>query len=171
MLLDFGAVKEGRSTQTFAVRTGDPLLQGFFGGLATPLGVIAEIREQPHRSFLVEVRVRGEVDVGCRRCLEPVRQAIDDRSIRIYEVRGAAETPGAGEDEAEVLPLRSVRDRVDIGPAVRESLFLAAEPFPVCRPECRGLCPECGEDLNLVACGCVVRETDVRWRALEDLRP
>ncbi|MFN2433540.1 MAG: DUF177 domain-containing protein [Gemmatimonadota bacterium] len=171
MLLDFSAVKDGRSTQTFSVESGDRILEGFFAPLARPLEVTGRVREQPHRSFLVELRVDGELEMGCRRCLVPVRQEIHERTHLLAQVADAPGTARAEEEgDTEVLPLRSPFDRVDIGPAVREVLFLAGERFPLCRPDCRGLCPECGEDLNATDCGCARRATDPRWRPLENLR-
>jgi uncharacterized protein len=41
---------------------------------------------------------------------------------------------------------------------------------PLCREDCRGLCPRCGSDLNVSECGCVVEEVDPRWRALQLLK-
>jgi uncharacterized protein len=39
----------------------------------------------------------------------------------------------------------------------------------ICREECRGICPVCGQNLNTGQCGCVRLEVDERWRALADL--
>ena len=40
-------------------------------------------------------------------------------------------------------------------PEAREELALAVDAFPLCREDCRGLCPRCGADLNRGACSCV----------------
>jgi uncharacterized protein len=155
MWLDFKAVQAGRSTQRFSVAPDDPLLEGFFGRPTAPLEVVARVREQPHRSFLVELHVRGEVEAPCGRCLKAVRQPIDGRVTLLAEVRdrGAA-TPAGEDDEGDVLVLRSLHDRVDLGPALREALFLSADAYVLCDEACRGLCPRCGEDLNDDACAC-----------------
>ena len=68
--------------------------------------------------------------------------------------RDAAPAEEGEEDEHAVLALRSLHDRVDIGPAVRDVLFLSAEPYALCRRDCRGLCPRCGQDLNAGDCDC-----------------
>lgn len=167
MLLDFKAVKDGRSTQFFRLGAEDSLLEGFFGNLTRELDVTARIVEQPHRMFVVTLRVEGELESPCRRCLSATRQAVDERTMLLFEVGTA--TRGDAYPEQEVLPLRSPQDRVDIGPAVREALFLAAEVFPLCSSECRGLCPDCGEDLNVSECRCQPHAADPHWRGLLEL--
>ncbi|MGB1779712.1 MAG: DUF177 domain-containing protein, partial [Longimicrobiales bacterium] len=54
--------------------------------------------------------------------------------------------------------------------AVREEMILAVNPYVVCEPECRGLCPKCGANLNEGACDCTDDEVDPRWAALRDLK-
>jgi uncharacterized protein len=54
---------------------------------------------------------------------------------------------------------------VDVTPAVREELVLAAPTFLLCRDDCRGICPRCGKDLNAGPCGCAPA-TDSRWQQL-----
>ena len=41
---------------------------------------------------------------------------------------------------------------------------------PLCKPDCKGLCPSCGKDLNLGACGCTHETIDPRWEALKALK-
>jgi uncharacterized protein len=47
---------------------------------------------------------------------------------------------------------------------------MAVPMKPLCREDCRGLCPTCGEDLNVTACGCAAEAADPRWEALRLLR-
>ncbi len=58
----------------------------------------------------------------------------------------------------------------DLTDEVRQSIILALPTYPVCRPECLGVCPSCGKNLNEGSCGCKREETDDRWVALEGLR-
>ena len=172
MRLDFRALRAGRTVQRAQVAPDDPLVSGFFGRLTRPLDVTARISEQPHRTYLVTLEVRGEVESECRRCLQPARTPIEERLDLLYEVRErGAPAADPADGELEVLPLRSDLEPVEIGPAVREALFLAAESFALCRPDCRGLCPGCGRDLNVEACACVRSAPEPRWRGLEKLRP
>jgi uncharacterized protein len=52
---------------------------------------------------------------------------------------------------------------------VRESILLTLPLKPLCREDCKGLCPICGIDLNKSVCSCVKRETDPRWEKLKGL--
>ena len=47
---------------------------------------------------------------------------------------------------------RVIDDHIDTEPLLRDELLLAMPLAPVCRPDCKGLCPECGTDLNTGAC-------------------
>jgi len=53
---------------------------------------------------------------------------------------------------------------------MREQFYLALPMKPLCREDCKGLCPRCGEDLNVKGCGCVIETADPRWEALKTLK-
>jgi uncharacterized protein len=53
---------------------------------------------------------------------------------------------------------------------VRENILLEAPLAPLCRPDCAGLCPTCGIDLNSATCDCVTAVVDPRWEALSQLK-
>ena len=70
--------------------------------------------------------------------------------------------------EGETYPLH--HEQVDLEPLARETLLVELPLAPLCRQECRGLCPICGEDLNRGACHCPPATGDPRWEALDELR-
>jgi len=94
----------------------------------------------------------------CRRCLAPAS------GVLRVPVRELYTEGGDGED---TYPLDD--DAVDLEPLVHDAVLLELPPAPLCRPECRGLCPECGADRNEEACGCEPPR-DPRWGALDALR-
>lgn len=116
-----------------------------------------------------EIRVRGAIDVRvrltCRRCLAQR----EERLVVPLDFRLEPGLEPGAEDEG-VFPLRPAGDEVDIGPIVREELLLALPEFSECRPECRGLCPRCGIDLNQATCECGSSDPDPRWETLRKLR-
>ncbi len=61
-------------------------------------------------------------------------------------------------------------DEVDLSPLIREQLLLSLPTRPLCREDCRGLCPRCGANLNAGQCGCSAAELDPRLGALRQLK-
>jgi hypothetical protein len=59
---------------------------------------------------------------------------------------------------------------LDTEPLLVEQLHLAVPMKPVCRPDCKGLCPHCGADRNRGECDCRETDVDPRWAALAKLR-
>lgn len=138
------------------------------GGLGAPgfaLGEPARVTLRAEESGDGSIRVIGTVSVRltetCSRCLgETVREREIPIDIRFE--------PGldAWDEGPQLYALEADRERVDVGPALREELVLALPEYPVCRAECRGLCPRCGADLNQGDCDCGEEPGDARWDAL-----
>jgi uncharacterized protein len=61
-------------------------------------------------------------------------------------------------------------DEIDLTPLIREQILLALAERPLCREECRGLCPQCGANLNEGDCGCIVGGSDPRLAVLRNLK-
>lgn len=115
-----------------------------------------------------EVVARGKVEgtlvQQCRRCLERVDTVLEQELTMVF-VEDADEDEDGG-----AFPFEVVGEALDLSRAVREELVLAMNPFVVCKPECRGLCPLCGKDLNAGSCDCTLDEPDPRWAALRELK-
>jgi uncharacterized protein len=109
--------------------------------------------------------VSGDVSVvaklECARCLR-----VFDQQVRV-EVRElfALEAAAAGDDGYAVLP----DDRVPLDAMARDAIVLAFPAAPLCRPDCAGLCQQCGADRNLTDCGHAQGSVDLRWAALSEL--
>ena len=96
----------------------------------------------------------------CQRCLGPAAGRIDFGFRELFERQ-----PREGES------YRLGHDSIDLEPLVREAVLLELPLVPLCTPDCAGLCPTCGADLNQGACGCVTATLDPRWAALEGFQP
>ncbi|MCQ2395109.1 MAG: DUF177 domain-containing protein [Kiritimatiellae bacterium] len=59
---------------------------------------------------------------------------------------------------------------VDLTDELRQSIILALPSYPICRQDCRGVCPTCGKNLNEGPCTCQHTERDSRWGALDGLQ-
>ncbi len=111
-------------------------------------------------------RIEGQVGTECRRCLTDVSAPVADDAHFVYAEAGDAEV----DDDPDVYHLDARSQELDLRPAVREQWLLSVPAFVECRPDCQGLCPSCGADLNAGPCGCADRPVDPRWDALRALR-
>ena len=108
----------------------------------------ADILEAPHKitqvnielSFSVaskEILVRGKIsgqrEVQCARCLSMSKQPFFEEFLETYSTK---------------------LEIIDIMYTVRQTLALTEDIRFLCKPECKGLCPMCGQNLNEAACGC-----------------
>jgi uncharacterized protein len=113
--------------------------------------------------YALRLRFAVRLDGPCMRCLEPAKRAVE---VDAREV----DQPGSGDDDELSSPYVS-RDGLDLRAWSRDALALALPSQIVCREECRGLCPVCGENLNEAAPDHHhEREPDPRWAKLSELR-
>jgi uncharacterized protein len=111
--------------------------------------------------YSLRLRFEAELDGPCMRCLEPAGQTL---SVDAREV----DQPGGGEElDSPYLDA----EELDVRGWARDALALALPAQIICREECLGLCPVCGENLNEAGPGHAhEREPDPRWAALRELR-
>ena len=115
--------------------------------------------ERVSEGLVVRGTVAATWEAACSRCLVPVGGEISVPVGELYERQPLeGETYLLGED-----------DVIDLEPLVRDALLLELPAVPLCRAECRGLCPSCGVDHNLTSCECHDSEPDPRWAALKSL--
>jgi uncharacterized protein len=104
---------------------------------------------------LVSVRgkVRSSARLECVRCLQTFELplAVD---LTVVADRAGGRVRLEEELEADDYMLFHDGRQLDLREQARESLLLELPITPHCREDCRGLCPRCGADLNLGACGC-----------------
>lgn len=110
--------------------------------------------------ILVTGPVEASAEVDCARCLRSFRTGIEIEVCEMF-------APGAGRDD-EIYPVHGTD--IDLEPMLRDALVLALPLNPVCRPDCKGICARCGQDLNEATCSCEDVVADPRWAALEELK-
>ncbi|MGQ9525901.1 MAG: YceD family protein [Armatimonadota bacterium] len=106
--------------------------------------------------------IRGDVyanlTLECVRCLEPVAYCAHAEISEEFRIRDFTVVSGADQPEDEELDesLLAVFNggELDLDEYLRQHLLLAVPSFPVCRDDCRGLCPHCGANLNVTSCNC-----------------
>jgi uncharacterized protein len=122
-----------------------------------------------------DVAVTGHFDatarLSCSRCLEPLTARIEpDVDLHLLPMPRArqAEQVELAPDDLEVDFYSG--DELDLGGLIRSETVLALPMKPLCREDCRGLCPVCGGNRNVTDCRCEARGTDPRLAPLEALR-
>ena len=122
-----------------------------------------------------DIRLRGKlataVELPCARCVEPVQYDVKSDFDLLYRPINADSHPDeAAISEAETEIGFYQGDGIQLEDVLKEQVLLALPAKMLCREDCKGLCPQCGKNLNLESCDCVNTMPDVRWAALEDIR-
>ncbi len=134
-------------------------------GVADDL-VLAFLRGQLRLSRTREgILVQGELETAvegeCRRCLSPMTIPIIlklEELFTLHPHKGNAEF-SVGEDGI-----------LDLTPLLREEAIISIPLAPLCKPDCAGLCPSCGQNLNLGQCNCPTTDIDPRFAVLSQLQ-
>ncbi|MEX5632279.1 YceD family protein [Parafrankia sp. FMc2] len=135
--------------------------------LRVPAGatVALDLRlESVMEGVLVSGVVTAPLSGECGRCLDEVS---DTASVEIRELFYYPDRVVETEDEDDIGVL--VDDHADIGPVVRDAMVLSLPLSPVCRPDCAGLCVDCGARLDEVGPDHSHNRQDPRWAALSGL--
>jgi uncharacterized protein len=151
--------------------------------LAASLTEPVELTVSAHRmggDVYLEGEARGHLALTCSRCLTRYRAPIRERFRLVLEPAGArvpADPEGAAalaadglylSDELESGWFRGNEIRLDR--FLQEVLALALPVQPLCREDCRGLCPRCGVDRNTETCACQDERPASPFAVLETLR-
>jgi len=128
-----------------------------------PAPLPVELRvSQASGATVFDLRFRAHVSGPCMRCLGHAELEVDSSARELHD---------DGADAADDLRSDYVaEDMLDVSAWVRDAIALALPEQILCRPDCAGLCPVCGKDLNVEPHEHADLETDPRWAALEELR-
>jgi len=130
------------------VPVNDPLFEGLGIALHEPVVVSGQLTSAGADSYFWRGKLQTTVGASCRRCLAPVIRPVTTSVDVLF-----SEDPENDDPSVYVIPPNE--KSLDLTPAVREELILAAPDYLLCREDCRGLCPRCGKDLNEGPCDCI----------------
>jgi uncharacterized protein len=122
--------------------------------------------ESVSEGVLVSAMVTAPLEGECGRCLRAVTDSVTVSFQELYAYPDSTTDETAGEDEVG----RMQGDLIDLEPDLRDALVLALPVNPVCREDCPGLCPECGEAWDDLPADHSHQQVDSRWAALEKLK-
>lgn len=143
----------------------DPALEATEIHLKEPVVIGGRLQSIGEGRFYWQGTATTVIAGECRRCLTPVSTPLSLGIGALF-----AQDPEAL-DDPDAYPVAPDATEVDVTQAVREELVLAAPRYMECREDCRGLCPQCGKDLNAGPCGCPAEPvTDARWQPFKALK-
>lgn len=162
--IDLAEVRVGPVQTTGELAADDPLLGEVDPSmmLAAPVRVKGRLSSAGEGKYYWRASLETVVRAECRRCLVAVEVPVSASLGVIFAHEGDV----VEEDGCYVIPARA--RTLNLAEPVREEVLLALPRFVECRPDCRGLCPKCGANLNDGPCGCAPAG-DPRWRALTQL--
>ena len=170
MLLDLTRLHGAREhvERTLAPSAFDPQDEAY--RVAAPVELTMDVAKAGADGFHVTGRVRTTLELECSRCLEAFAIPLEAS----FELRYLPQEANAGEGEREIaeedLATAYYREgAIDIVEMLREQFHLAVPMKPLHDEACRGLCPECGADLNRADCGHAAAWKDPRLSPLEGL--
>jgi uncharacterized protein len=131
------------------------------------------LENRGHREQVADIRLRaayqGSFQLLCARCVEPVPTPLSGNFDLIFRPQSA---------DADSRERAITLDETEIGyyeesgllleDVVREQVLLSLPPRTLCKEDCKGLCPRCGQNLNLETCNCKPT-ADPKWSALAGL--
>ena len=147
------------ASRRFSLESDPPVHRGHVELIRMPKGV------------LVRCDADVVVDDRCSRCLVPFGypEHISFEEIFVQQVDPSSGAHFPAPDEPDLFFI-ALDHTIDITEAVRQYTETAAAMQPLCRPDCPGICAECGQDLSMAMCDCPRRPVDSRWAALAALK-
>ncbi len=134
------------------------------------------VREHHGKHELInDIRITGDlsarVEIACARCLETIVRNISRKFDLLYRPRGS----DAGREEISVTAAEAEIGYYEgegllLEDVLREQVLLALPLRAICREDCKGLCSQCGQNLNQAQCNCAEANEDPRWSALKEIR-
>jgi len=139
-------------------------------GLEGPIVVSGTIRKEGD-NYALDGELQGQLKIRCDRCLEPYQLPLDSRFRLTLTPAPVGEQPGEVGLIAEDLSARFIEDlTVDVDEMVREQIYLSIPMKCLCKETCAGLCPMCGQNLNIQPCACQKEIGHPAFSKLKDLK-
>jgi uncharacterized protein len=109
--------------------------------------------------------VRGSLTGECGRCLNEIDESFEVVLAELFAYADSTTEETTDEDEVG----RMHGDLINLEPTVRDAVVLTLPTNPLCRPDCPGLCPECGVHFDDLPADHSHEDVDPRWAALRNL--
>ncbi len=118
------------------------------------------------QALLVRGNFRGKVHLACARCLEMVVVEVRGEIDEQFSLRGITAPELELIDQVEPREAAIAEQILNVSELVRQQLLVSLPLRVLCRPDCRGICPQCGRNLNQEECQCAQTEGSPAWETL-----
>ena len=144
--------------------------------IVAPVQLTARVTKDSEKVRLVG-RLQTTLETDCGRCLDPFTIPVDAGLDMLFLPEAEKAQSAAGEDEDDETEVREAdagvgfykNDTIDLGEMMRDEFYLALPMKPLCRADCKGLCPVCGVNWNRETCECRAEWVDPRMEPLKKL--
>jgi uncharacterized protein len=170
MKLDLGKIRQAHTRYARTFEPSEVAMPDDAYCVVAPVHLEFEIHKDKDAFRLVGA-VRTELELACSRCLEPFRLPVDlafDHRYLPQPEASAGEEREVAEEDLETSFYRD--EQIDLNELLREQFYLTLPMKPLCREDCKGLCAQCGTNLNTGTCDCGPAWEDPRLAALKQLR-
>jgi uncharacterized protein len=170
MLLDLTRYRQPLNAFSRTFRPEEVAQPGDAYRIVAPVRLDMEVHKDKDR-FRLSGTTSTELELPCSRCLEPFRLPVEAPFDQRFLPASALDAEGEREVQDEDVDISYYRDdQIDLNELLREQFYLALPMKPLCRDDCRGLCAQCGTNLNAGTCACVTDWEDPRLAPLKGLK-
>jgi len=163
LALNIAHLDEGHSSLIRQVTPGELELENN-DVFMSPIDIRFEIDKVGHELY-IKADIKTKTHLLCDRCSESYTDNLDE-SVRIVITNDS----DLGNPDDDIYPITASSTKVDITESIKETLLVSLPAKRLCKPDCKGLCPVCGTNLNFETCSCKTDEIDPRWEALRKLQ-
>ncbi len=134
----------------------------FEGDIIKPIGSceVVGVISSDSDMLIVNAKIKADLEMICSRCLDTFIYPID------IDIEERFTTNSKSQDDEAVVVMDDVLDITEI---VETSIISTFPIQRVCKDDCKGLCQECGCNLNYNKCSCNKENVDIRFEALKGL--
>lgn len=170
MKIDVLALREGDNSLEFRESAAGLDLSGVPAEFKSDILVSLRLHKKDDE-IIIWAKASGVVREECSRCLVGHERKFSVEFEVFCDKMGAHKKEARpDEGEGETYILHHDGKTLELGPVVREAIVLSMPIQPLCRDDCKGLCPVCGVNLNQQTCSCAASKPDARWSILDKLK-
>ncbi len=120
-----------------------------------------------HNQIILDTKLNLKVHFECDRCSDEFISTLSTKYKIVYLL---GNNPDEKEESIDVVYLPFDASEIVLDNDIRDFALLAIPMKKLCKENCKGLCPECGKNLNDGSCSCKRQDNDLRWLPLKEFK-